>query len=281
MTLIGRYLLVVVLLGVPLSGFAEIVRPGVTDRVSAEVLFADLATADVVFVGESHEKPEHRRLAVAIIRGVQRHSAQLTIGLEMFEHGAQGALDAWLAGELDEEGFREVYAENWSYPWEHYSELLLFARAHNIPLLAINSDRNVIRKVGREGFAALDFDDLLRVPAAISATLNPTYDALMEEFFRPSFEAVTRERNFSYFKQAQGVRNSGMALTIARYLKQHPQRTLISLAGIWHSINSSVPVQLQEGGLTTRVVLPAADGFAANDPRTATEADYLIDDGGL
>lgn len=281
MAFVWRWLLVVVLLGAPVIAGAQVVRPGVGDVVSSDAMFADLAQVNLVFVGESHEKPEHRQLAVALIRGVQRHNADIAIGLEMFEHNAQGALDDWVAGELSVEAFRAVYAENWSYPWDHYGELLLFARHLRIPLLAMNSDRHVIRKVGREGFAALDFDDTLRVPAGISAALNPTYDALMEEFFRPSFEAVTRERNFTYFKQAQGVRNSGMALTIARYLEQHPQRTLISLAGIWHSINSSVPVQLQTGGLTTRVVLPPAEGFGRDDVRTAGEVDYLIGEGGL
>src|SRR5919108_5208072 len=50
-----------------------------------EVMLADLARADVVFVGEQHDDPATHRLELAILEGMIRRRTGVVVALEMFE----------------------------------------------------------------------------------------------------------------------------------------------------------------------------------------------------
>ena len=54
-----------------------------------ESMLADLAKADVVFVGEQHDDPNTHRLEAAILDGLRRRGVPVTLSLEMFERDTQ------------------------------------------------------------------------------------------------------------------------------------------------------------------------------------------------
>ena len=70
-----------------------------------EAMLADLARADVVFVGEQHDDPNTHRLESALLAGLLRRPSPVTVSLEMFERDVQPALDAYLGGTITEEDF--------------------------------------------------------------------------------------------------------------------------------------------------------------------------------
>ena len=72
---------------------------------SQEQLFADLADARVVYVGESHTNPAHHAIQLEVIKALEPSTANLTIGMEMFDNTYQPVLDQWTAGELDQTDF--------------------------------------------------------------------------------------------------------------------------------------------------------------------------------
>jgi uncharacterized iron-regulated protein len=120
-----------------------------------EAMLADLARADVVFVGEQHDDPNTHRLEQAVLQGLMRRRGELTVSLEMFERDAQKALSAYLNGELSEEEFLKV-----SRPWPRYATdyrpLVEFARGHRWPVIASNVPRRLAALVAKEGMGALD-----------------------------------------------------------------------------------------------------------------------------
>ena len=65
-----------------------------------ESMFADVAKADVMFVGEQHDDPNTHRLEAAMLDGLRRRGVPVTLSLEMFERDTQAGLDAYLAGAI-------------------------------------------------------------------------------------------------------------------------------------------------------------------------------------
>ncbi|BBI47905.1 hypothetical protein HORIV_03260 [Vreelandella olivaria] len=66
----------------------------------------------------------------------------MVIGLEMLPRSAQPALDAWIAGELDDNALLEQtqWEEAWGFDAALYMPILAFARMAQIPLIALNID---------------------------------------------------------------------------------------------------------------------------------------------
>src|SRR6516165_549009 len=81
-----------------------------------ESMLADLARADVIFLGEQHDDPNTHRLELAVLEGLTRRHVPLVLGLEMFERDAQPVVDQYLAGTITEEQFLAA-----SRPWPRYA----------------------------------------------------------------------------------------------------------------------------------------------------------------
>ena len=114
-------------------------------------MVAELAKADVVFLGEQHDDPGTHRLQAAVLEGLaRRRSGPIVLALEMFERDAQPALDAWLRGASSEADFLAV-----SRPWPNhqndYRPLIEIARAENWPVVAGNVPRRLAQAVSRRG----------------------------------------------------------------------------------------------------------------------------------
>ncbi|MFQ5507825.1 MAG: ChaN family lipoprotein [Leptospirillia bacterium] len=109
-----------------------------------------LADSRVVYVGETHTNLEDHAVQLAVIRGLnERHPDGIMIGLEMFAHPVQKDLDRWVSGELSEHEFLKVWLNSWSEDFGYYRDILMYARAHQIPLIALNATREEIRAVSR------------------------------------------------------------------------------------------------------------------------------------
>src|SRR5436190_19981597 len=94
-----------------------------------ESMLADLARADVVFVGEQHDDPNTHRLELAVLDGLIRRRVSLVVAMEMFERDVQPAIDRYLAGTAAEDEFLKA-ARPWPRYASDYRPILEFARAH-------------------------------------------------------------------------------------------------------------------------------------------------------
>jgi uncharacterized iron-regulated protein len=118
-----------------------------------EAMLAEIARADVAFVGEQHDDPATHRIERAILEGLARRRGNVIVSLEMFERDTQPSLDEYLAGRLNEEDFLRA-----SRPWPRYMTdyrpLVEFARAHGWRVVASNAPRRIASQVSREGLDA-------------------------------------------------------------------------------------------------------------------------------
>src|ERR1043165_4283478 len=70
-----------------------------------EVMLAELARADVIFVGEEHDDPNTHRLEAALLEGLAPRRTDIVLSLEMFERDVQEPMSHFLTGHLDEAEF--------------------------------------------------------------------------------------------------------------------------------------------------------------------------------
>ncbi len=120
-----------------------------------EVMVADLAGADVVFVGEQHDDPNTHRLELALLEGLRRRGARPVVSFEMFERDVQPVLAKYLAGAVTEEQMVRD-ARPWPRYATDYRPLLELARSEGWTVVAANVPRRLASEVAKSGWEALE-----------------------------------------------------------------------------------------------------------------------------
>lgn len=274
-----RILTLAISLLLTVDAYAGTVVTRVSDKQSVTLshLVSDARHSDLVLIGEAHDDKAHHEMQLSLIRALCAPKSPFVIGLEMFQADSQPELDDWTAGKLSEPEFQKVYARNWSLDWTLYRDIFLYARDNHIPMVALNISKELVTKVSRQGFAALTPEEREGLPEGATCDLNNPHTALLKSSFQEVFKHVTNGRVFTYFCEAQTLRNSGMAMNIARYAKKHPGSKILVLAGVWHAVKNAIPEQLERSGskLTNTVILPEIAELNAKNA-TPEVADYLV-----
>ncbi|NJN20292.1 MAG: ChaN family lipoprotein [Leptolyngbya sp. RL_3_1] len=201
-----------------------------------------LIAADVVYLGEQHDSVADHAAQLAIIEALHAENPNVAIALEMFQRPFQPVLDQYLAGEITEAELIEQteYEQRWGFPWELYAPIVRFAKANQIPLIALNAPTEVVRQVSRQGLSSLGLSNLAPEtlahipPIADIDTSNDNYRA----FVLQALGAHGAHGNFNpdNFFAAQLVWDETMAERIAQFRQTHPETQVIVLAGQGHVI---------------------------------------------
>jgi uncharacterized iron-regulated protein len=236
------------------------------------IMMADLQQSRVVFVGEFHEQRDHHRLQLEVIKALHLQGGELAIGLEMFDLEQQPTLDEWVSGRLPLQEFMARYRQGWNIDWAEYDAILLFARNNRIPLIALDTPADIVRRVMHGGHGIIGSTERRRLPVGITTDISPSYRDFMSRAFSRHQLA---EQQFDLFCAAQGLRNSTMASRISQYLAAYPQRRMVVLAGVGHAIRRAVPSLLTLPGLpAVRIVIPRVEGLYQEMSRD--DADYFV-----
>jgi uncharacterized iron-regulated protein len=199
-----------------------------------------LAQANVVYLGETHDRPEDGKLQLDIIQELQRRNAKVAIAMEMFQLPYQGAIDRYLADKLSEQELVEQteYDKRWGYPWEYYAPILRFAKAKQLPVLALNTPSEITRQVAKEGLESLTPQQRKIIPPASEIrTDNAEYRQMLAKIFQQhQHGGQGNSRGFDRFFLAQVLWDETMAAEIAQFVKTNPQYQIVVLAGKGHII---------------------------------------------
>ena len=233
----------------------------------------ELSDSPLLFVGERHDASSHHQLQLEIIKSLKAEGKSLAIGMEMFDETSQPALDAWSAGKVPEDAFRKVYQWSWrNIPWGMYSDILLFARDHRIPVVALNAPREIVQAVAKKGFAALTPQQLKKLPPDVDARASDSFQKFMLSY-APSHGKTGAA--FKHIAEAQLLRNMIMARRISDYLELHPERVMVVIAGGGHARGTGgVPEELRKD-LPFKIVLPPLPPLTG-ETVTVEDADYLL-----
>ena len=227
----------------------------------------------LVLVGEHHTDPAHHAAQLAVIRFLDAHAIPISIGLEMLRKDQQSALDRWVKGDMDEADFKQIYLDNWNFPWSLYRNIFLYARDNHLPMVGLNVSREITRQVAQDGFNSLSTKQRGELEGI---TCNVTRE--YRDFIRSAFGAHGHGNfNFLHFCEAQLVWDTAMAINAIDYLNQHPQRTMVLLAGSGHARKMGIPYQVStRSSISTTVLLPHAPGILDPNSISTSDADFVI-----
>lgn len=235
-------------------------------------LAAALRNARAVLVGETHDRLDHHLNQLEIIRSLHESGTRIAIGMEAFQQPFQRHLDDYIGGRIDAaELLRSTeYFERWQYDFRLYEPVLRYAREHGIPVRALNPPRELTEQVSRHGLDGLDADHAAQLPDIDRS------DEAYRERLRSVFEEHTMGGHGPTFESFYGVQllwDEGMAASAAEYLAEHPDRSMVIIAGRGHvDYGSGIPRRLARRIDGEIITVTHADSSADPDQL----ADYIL-----
>jgi uncharacterized iron-regulated protein len=208
-------------------------------------MIAQMAHADVVFVGEEHNDKNAHALELAILQALHTNNPNLALSMEMFERDVQPVVDEYLGDYITETHFLQS-----SRPWPNYKTdyrpLVEFCRENHLPVIAANAPRRYVNIVSRKGPQAL-----LELPKESKAYLPhlpysleipEAYDRELTTLFGGQHDVPTAGQiapavampSVANLKAAQSLWDMSMQDSITRFLK-HNRRQVLQINGSMHS----------------------------------------------
>ncbi|MFM2431719.1 MAG: hypothetical protein RLZZ511_2932 [Cyanobacteriota bacterium] len=224
--------------------------------------------ANVIYLGETHDQAADHQAQLAIIQALQQQKPGLTIGLEMVQRPYQAALDRYIAGEIDEPTMRDriEYDDRWGFDWEMYAPIFRYAKAQQIPLIALNTPREITRKVSKRGLTSLNLPDRRFIPPISAIEIGPApYKTMLTAILQQNHgtpDQPPKPDRIDRFVQAQVLWDETMAERIAQAHQHNPDRPIVVLVGQGHLIyRYGIPrrVERRIPGIKQQVILLSPD----------------------
>jgi uncharacterized iron-regulated protein len=233
------------------------------------------ATADrltVVLLGEVHTSAADHAWQLATLELLAQGRRPLALGVEMVPAPRQAVLTRYVNGQLDEVGL--LAGVDWPAIWGHdpelYLPLLRWARGAGVPLLALNVEPEVVRRVRRQGLAAVSLAEREGIgpPAPAGVAYRQQLRAAWQAH-GPLGASISPggEVDLERFIDSQLLRDRAMAERLATAHKRDPHRLLVALMGRGHlEAEGGVPGQLRQLGLGPVAVLQRPEPPAGCGP---------------
>lgn len=210
----------------------------------------EIAKSRVVYVGESHTEFSSHLNQLKIIKAMYKNNPKLSIGMEMFQKQFQKYLDEFVLGKISEKEMikKTEYFKRWKYDYELYRPIMLFAKENRIPIVALNIDREITKKVVGGGFDSLSKEQLAEVPSSINFD-NEKYKEQLRGVY--GMHQAERFENFEQFYHAQLLWDESMATNMVAFLQKNSDYSMAVLAGNGHVMHGyGIPSRAERRGIT-------------------------------
>lgn len=218
-------------------GLDEPVR-GVEPRNSLELdgIIDRIKDTPLIFIGERHPQYEDHKVELKVIMGLHRLGRKFAIGMEMFQRPFQKWIDEYLNGKIGEKEFvkKTEYFKRWRYDYNLYREIIEYAKAKGIPVIALNLDVSIIKKVARGGLDALSEKERKDIPSDMNMA-----DEAYRKRLKDIFQDHPAGADFRNFYQSQILWDETMAHSIEKFLVERPDYQMVVLAGDEHIMYGS------------------------------------------
>lgn len=216
----------------------------------------EMSQKQVVLLGEQHDIAEIHRWQLHTAALLYAHRPNMVMGFEMFPVSSQPVLDQWVAGELTTEEFLAAveWRKVWGFPPEIYLPLFHFCRQNNIRMVALNCYRELVTRVGKDGWDAIPENE--RDGLTPAAPAMPGYAEFLQSMVgdaAPMSGTGVTER----FIRAQQTRDRAFACNIAKALAENGNEPLmVGIIGQGHlQYGFGTPYQLKDLGINEVAVL--------------------------
>jgi len=226
--------------------------PSSGDTLSNADFLPRLYQENVIFLGEHHENLRHHQWQLALLKKLHEKNPNIIIGLEMFPRRVQPVLDQWIKKRINSSEFIKAseWDDIWSTDFTLYLPILAFAREKQIPLVAINVDRSLLKMVGKLGWHNIPKQH--RRGIGDPAKPSKAYVRQLAISFQGHYSDPSKatKQAFLRFVQQQLLWDRAMAEAIASAKQKNPDKQLINIVGSWHIIDGhGIPYQLKSLGI--------------------------------
>jgi len=233
----------------------------------------DLLRKRVIYIGESHDQIAHHLTQLEIIKRIHAEEPNIAIGMEFFQQPFQLYLDEYIKGSIDEREFlsKTEFFSRWRIDYRHYRPIILFAREHAIPIVALDVLEEIQRKAGKSGIDSLNAQEKKHLPDHIDRSNKEYREFLLSIFNR---HPTTDSQKFDNFIDVQLMRDEAMAQRTAEYMDRHPDKRMIVLAGGGHLVYGyGIPQRVTRRLVTDDSAIVLNGMMISPDPELA---DYML-----
>ncbi|MGQ0615235.1 MAG: ChaN family lipoprotein [Planctomycetaceae bacterium] len=270
----------------PYEPLAGPLPAGAVVRTARETSFVsmmeEVAKAEVVYVGETHDNAWHHAVQLRVIEELYARGRLHGIGMEMFQRPFQRVLDEYVEGRIGEEEMlaRTEYAKRWGFDVALYRPIWEFARSKRLPLIALNVSNEVRKKIREGGLDALHAEERRELPALYLE--DAQHRAFVMEAYKGHLkpgEAVDEEK-FERFYRGMCLWDDVMADGVVRWFATAPKEgQLVVLAGRGHIANRyGIPGRaFRRNGRPYATVVPLTPAERDAEPDTGSKryADFV------
>ena len=202
---------------------------------SFDELIAQIASKDLVFIGEVHDNPEHHLIQVQILQALIDCCSPVTFAMEFLQKPDQEFVDQYLRGTLSEEEFlkKADWAGGWGYDYHLYRPIFLLTKQNGNRILALNAPHESVKKVARNGLQSLDPVERHELAREIDLSDEAHHAYLREIYDQHSHNQL---KQFDYFYEAQCAWEDTMAQNLAEFLRETANK-VVALTGNGHIVN--------------------------------------------
>ncbi|TXZ76695.1 ChaN family lipoprotein [Vibrio mimicus] len=234
------------------------------ERISIQNLPADIENADVILIGEWHTHAGIHRFQTDLLQQMVENGHPMALSMEQFARDAQPVLDEYLAGEIGEQYLIQK-ANAWPNYESDYRPLVEFAKSQQLPIIAANAPKPIVRCIGRVG---IDYIERLTPEQRqwIAAEIN-TQDSSYKSTFMASMHHGNPAQNENQFA-AQVTWDETMAESIVRYLRTNPERKVLHIAGMFHTqqgLGTAASILRRNPNLKVVIITPVGDITTQSD----------------
>jgi aminopeptidase N len=208
-----------------------------------DTIMSSIIEKPVIFVGERHPEYADHRVELDVVMSMYARGRKFAVGMEMFQRPFQKAIDDYLSGTVDERHFlkNSQYFKRWGYDYNLYREIIEFAKAKGVPIIALNAGKETVDKVAAGGLDALSAEEKKEIPPDMDMT-----DDAYRNRLKGIFEKHPSGPSFDNFYQAQILWDETMAHSVAEFLREKPDYQIVVLAGAGHVMyDSGIPQRLR------------------------------------
>jgi aminopeptidase N len=217
--------------------------PGIQPQktIGLDDIIRNISNKTIIYVAETHTNYEEHEVQLAVIMNLSEQGSKFAIGMEMFQRPFQKTIDDYIAGNLTEKEFlkKTEYFKRWGYDYNLYREIIEFAKARKIPIVALNLRSEIIDNVSKGGLDVLTDEAKKEIPKDMDMSDEIYKNRLKEIFDQHGNQGFV---NFNYFYQSQILWDETMAHSVDEFLKQNPDHHMVVLAGTGHIMyDSGIP----------------------------------------
>jgi uncharacterized iron-regulated protein len=233
---------------------------------SARAVAARAREAEVIYLGELHDRPQHHVIQTRILQAMLGDGARPAVAFEMVPETRQAALEAAVrseAGPPDVDRQLQWTAQGWP-DFAMYWPLFELARRNGLPVVGTDLDPAVTRRISRDGLGAAGED-----PARLRSAMpdDPTRDRAIARRIRAAHCDRVTETRAVRMLESWYARNVVIARRVSEALERAPK--VVVIIGRGHQSPGGVPEQLEALRRGTRQLVVALVEVEAGAPESA------------